>query len=116
MSLFSSGDKTSLKRSLDDSNKMAGQLEESNLSQMKEADELRSNIRELEAARQESRREIQQLHNQVISLNNKLCAYFSNYFNDELKSYYKRIFEIKTYFFKSVQAIIIFDILKHCLL
>ena len=63
--IFLSGDKTSLKKSLDDSNKMAGQLEESNLSQMKETDELRSNIRELEAARQESRREIQQLHNQV---------------------------------------------------
>lgn len=60
------GDKTILKKSLDDSNKMAAQLEESNLSQMKEADELRSNIRELEATRQESRREIQQLHNQVI--------------------------------------------------
>ena len=41
------------------------QLEESNLQQMKESDELRSNIRELETARQEARREIQQLHNQV---------------------------------------------------
>jgi hypothetical protein len=43
-----------------------GQLEESNLSQLKEADELRSNIRELESARQESRRETQQLHSQVL--------------------------------------------------
>ena len=58
-----------MKRNLDDTNKMMAQLEESNLSQLKEADELRSNIRELESARQESRREIQQLHSQVFIAN-----------------------------------------------
>lgn len=47
---------------------MLAQLEESNLSQMKEADELRSNIRELEAARQEARRDNQQLQNQVYNI------------------------------------------------
>ena len=46
---------------------MMAQLEESNLNQLKEGDELRANIRELENTRQEARREIQQLHNQVVS-------------------------------------------------
>lgn len=62
---FILGEKITYKQKLDEANKMMAQLEESNLSQMKEADELRSNIRELEASRQEARREIQQLHNQV---------------------------------------------------
>ena len=47
---------------------MMAQLEESNLSQLKEGDELRANVRELENTRQEARREIQQLHNQVIAV------------------------------------------------
>lgn len=46
---------------------MMAQLEESNLNQLKEGDELRANLRELENTRQEARREIQQLHNQVVS-------------------------------------------------
>lgn len=65
-SFFILGEKANLKRSLDQSNKVLAQLEESSLSQLKETDELRSNIRELESARQEVRRDNQQLQNQVL--------------------------------------------------
>lgn len=55
---------------------MLAQLEESNLSQMRESDELRSNIRELETARQEARRDNQQLQNQVCFLTELFVFFF----------------------------------------
>ncbi len=59
------GEKTNLKRSLDESKQKIAHLEEARNVQQKEGEDLRANLRELEKARQEARREIQQLNNQV---------------------------------------------------
>ena len=59
------GEKTNLRRNLDEANQKIAQLEEVKNTQQKEGEELRNNLRELEKARQEARRELQQLHNQV---------------------------------------------------
>ena len=54
-----------MKQDLEEAGKKISQLEEAQLEHMRDADELRSNIREIENARQEARKELQQLHNQV---------------------------------------------------
>ncbi len=54
-----------MKRSLDESKQKIAHLEEARNVQQKEGEDLRANLRELEKARQEARREIQQLNNQV---------------------------------------------------
>ena len=59
------GEKANLKRSFDEAKQKIAHFEEKTSVQQKEAEEMRGNLREVEKARQEARREIQQLHNQV---------------------------------------------------
>ena len=63
--IFIVGEKNNYKRNLQDANKAISQLEESTNLLEKDAEELRASVREIENARQQARREIQQLHNQV---------------------------------------------------
>ena len=58
-------EKTNLRRTLDEASQKIGSLEETKAALQKEAGELRASLREVEKARLEARRELQQLHNQV---------------------------------------------------
>ena len=59
------GEKANLKRGLDESKQKIAHYEEKTSTQQKEAEEMRNSLRDVEKARQEARREIQQLSNQV---------------------------------------------------
>lgn len=58
-------EKTNLKRLLDESSQKIASLEENKSGLQKEVNDLRGSLREVEKARLEARRELQQLHNQV---------------------------------------------------
>ena len=59
------GEKMTYKKNYEDSKKLASILEDTNVMQNREAEDLRLIISELETARQETRKEVQQLQNQV---------------------------------------------------
>ena len=59
------GEKTGLQYKLDETEKAVTVLEDLKLNMTSEVDELRSTLRDVEEARQEARKEVQQLHNQV---------------------------------------------------
>ena len=61
-------EKTNLRRTLDEAGQKIASLEETKAALQKEAGELRASLREVEKARLEARRELQQLHNQVVRI------------------------------------------------
>ena len=63
-----SGEKANLKRGLDEAKQKIAHYEEKTGTQQKESEEMRSSLRDVEKARQEARREIQQLSNQVFDI------------------------------------------------
>ena len=58
-------EKTNLRRKLEEAGQKMNSLDEAKNALLKEVGDLRSSLRDVEKARLEARRELQQLHNQV---------------------------------------------------